>query len=314
MMKRKYFILGTLVLGLITSSCVRKYVSIETADAQTIVKPRYDSLAPLFYDIAEEEVVIHDYFSWINQRIERYDSLLPYSLNDGILIHANSWLIDTFAHSDYYYQQARGVMIENQREYTVIKPGDTLRIPSVKEARMIEEKLDQVRIDVNLPEYKLRLWSGDSLICVIPIRIGQNGRKYLATEGREFNLRTIIGKGTIVNILEDPRYVSFSTGKEYIYTRRDDGKTTRMPQIPSFEPEINGVCHGQLIHATTNPNTLGKAYSHGCMGTREEDAWRIYFYVRPGTPIEIRYDLYGVDEAGNPVEFEDVYQLKNKTL
>ncbi|MCB0842509.1 MAG: L,D-transpeptidase, partial [Bacteroidetes bacterium] len=110
------------------------------------------------------------------------------------------------------------------------------------------------------------------------------------------------------------RYVSFSTGKEYIYTRRDDGKTTRMPQIPSFEPEINGICHGQLIHATTNPNTLGKAYSHGCMGTREEDAWRIYFYVRPGTPIEIRYDLHGVDEAGNPVEFEDVYQLKNKTL
>ncbi len=82
-----------------------------------------------------------------------------------------------------------------------------------------------------------------------------------------------------------------------------------MPLIPTLEPEINGACYGQLIHPTTNPNTLGKAYSHGCIGTREGDAWRIFFHTRIGTPIEIRYDLTGIDSNGDTLVFPDVYRL-----
>ena len=68
-----------------------------------------------------------------------------------------------------------------------------------------------------------------------------------------------------------------------------------MPQIPWIETEINGVRNGQMIHPTTNPKTLGKAYSNGCIGTTEADAWIIYYYAPIGTPIEIKYDLKNED-------------------
>ena len=52
-------------------------------------------------------------------------------------------------------------------------------------------------------------------------------------------------------------------------------KVTKLPQIPFIETEINGIRNGQLIHPTTNPETLNKAYSNGCIGTKEADAWVI---------------------------------------
>ena len=58
-----------------------------------------------------------------------------------------------------------------------------------------------------------------------------------------------------------------------------------------LKTQINGVRNGQLIHATTNPNTSGKAYSNGCIGTEEGNVWVIYYYAPLGTKITIRYDL-----------------------
>ena len=80
-----------------------------------------------------------------------------------------------------------------------------------------------------------------------------------------------------------------------------------MPQIPFIETEINGLRNGQLIHPTTNPITLNKAYSNGCIGTKEADAWVIYYYAPIGTGITIRYDLNMVDESGKRHILKDIY-------
>ena len=74
-----------------------------------------------------------------------------------------------------------------------------------------------------------------------------------------------------------------------------------------METEINGIKNGQLIHPTTNPETLNKAYSNGCIGTKEADAWVIYYYAPIGTKIKIRYDLNDVDSRGKPVILKDIY-------
>ncbi len=57
--------------------------------------------------------------------------------------------------------------------------------------------------------------------------------------------------------------------KQFFTTKRDDEKRTFMPLIPWIETEINGIRNGQMIHPTTNPKTLGKAYSNGCIRVRE---------------------------------------------
>ena len=68
--------------------------------------------------------------------------------------------------------------------------------------------------------------------------------------------------------------------------------------------------NGQLIHPTTNPITLGKAYSNGCIGTNEGDAWVIYYYAPIGTKIKIRYDLDLMDIDDKRQVLKDIYNLK----
>ena len=80
-----------------------------------------------------------------------------------------------------------------------------------------------------------------------------------------------------------------------------------MPQIPFIETELNGLRHGQLIHPTTNPKTLRKAYSNGCIGTKEADAWVIYYYAPINTEIRIRYDLSIANEMGDIITLKDIY-------
>ena len=129
--------------------------------------------------------------------------------------------------------------------------------------------------------------------------------------GRTQDLKTKTGEGQIVNHVRNPRYINPVNNHEYLVTRRDDNKVTKLPQIPFIETEINGLRYGQLIHPTTNPKTLGKAYSNGCIGTKEADAWVIYYYAPIATKIKIRYDLTTIDEDGETIVFKDIYN-KNK--
>ena len=81
-----------------------------------------------------------------------------------------------------------------------------------------------------------------------------------------------------------------------------------MPQIPWIETEIDDVRNGQMIHPTTNTKTLGKISSNGCIGTKESDAWIIYYYAPLGTAITIRYDLEITKVNGDKVKLKDIYK------
>lgn len=266
----------------------------------------------------KDDISIEAYFSWIESVCTFYnsDSILGlgYKLIPQVLIHHNPWIIEAFRNTDYYLQKEAGNFQYDQRKQVVIEAGNILRIPSKKEAQLIEDFLSSIRLDINIPEYRLRIFSNKQELFSFLVRVGQNRTKFLNSEGRDFDLRTKIGKGKIADIILSPEYTNFNTGEAYEFTRRDDEKTTLMPLIPTLEPEINGICYGQLIHPTTNPNTLGKAYSHGCIGTREEDAWILYFYSRIGTPIEIRYELEIETEGGEVRVLEDIYGLKEQEI
>lgn len=263
---------------------------------------------PLALIPVTEPVTVSAYFKYLDGLVRLYDSLAPYPLSEHLLVRANPWLIDTLENTDYYRQTARGIFVYDQRRMTVLKPGDTLRLPGPQTAAILLDRIKNTRLDVNIPAFQLRIVEYDSVLYTFPVRVGKNEKKYLQMAHGTVDLRTRTGTGEIVRINRNPAFYKPATGERYYYTRRDDGKTTWMPTIPWLEPSIDGRRLGQMIHPTTNPETLGKAASHGCIGLKEADAWRVYYHAPLGTRVVIRYDLTEITPAGDTLHFQDIYR------
>lgn len=300
-----FFVLGIIILFF---GCKKEAPNINPPSTEkevaSISTVKIDT--PLFKVILENDLSVNEYFEFIKELIVQYDSLVPYNLNEYLLVHANAWVIDSFAQTDYYFQIKKGIFIYNQKQQIVLHTNDTLLIPNEKTADHLQQKINSYLIDINIPEYKLRILERDSIIHTFPIRVGQVGKRYMDMAKREVDMKTKSGVGTIVEINRNPRWQNPVDGHEYKTTLRDDLQRTLVPRIPFLITEINGHRWGQLIHPTTNPETLGKAYSNGCIGTKEGDAWIIYFYAPIGTKIIIRYDLE-IDEKGEKIMLQDIY-------
>lgn len=303
--KFRLFIFLLFIVSIFILSCKKEALpKVEAINETKITWDKNDTA--LFKVFIENDIAIDEYFDYINEVIAQYDSLVPYDLTEHLLIHNNEWLIDSFAVSDYYRQMEKGNFIYNQKAYVVLHQLDSLLIPNEKQAIKIQEKLQSILIDVNIPEFKLRILKGDSIIHTFPVRVGQVGEKFMETVGRDVKMKTRVGKGKIIRINRNPRWQNPVDGHIYETTRRDDLERTLVPRIPFLIPEINGKQWGQLIHPTTNPKTLGKAYSNGCIGTSEGDAWQIYFHAPIGTKMNIRYDLV-IEENGTQILLRDIY-------
>ncbi len=261
--------------------------------------------------VIDRNITVGEYFGYLDSLILKYDSLVPYPLSEHLLVRHNPWVIDTLANTDYYRMIARDSFVYDQRKMTVLPKGSTLRIPDSLVAQQLLSDFRNTEIDINIPEYKLNIFQDSILLHTFPVRVGQNRTRYLAMGDRPTDLRTKPGEGMIINHVKDPDFYNPVDGKQFFVTKRDDEQTTMMPQIPWIETEINGVRNGQMIHPTTNPETLGKAYSNGCIGTREADAWVIYYYAPIGTKIKIRYDLKTYEEGQVVALLKDIYQFKD---
>jgi hypothetical protein len=150
-------------------------------------------------------------------------------------------------------------------------------------------------IYVNIPSFTLRL-----------IADGVCEKKYRIRVGKLEN-KTITGVGSVTKKFKTS-YFRYSSGPQqgeiirYSNIRNTyNGKIVKRIKIPydkirGLELEINGIVTGQIIHATTNPETLGHACSSGCVGMSIEDMLDLYGRVKPGTKVLIEY---------NPVEYHD---------
>ncbi|TFG77243.1 MAG: murein L,D-transpeptidase [Flavobacteriales bacterium] len=285
-----------------TPNFPEKYPPWETVEPQSQIK----SVIPKKITISKD-VRVGNYFSYIDSLVSRYDSLVPYPLTEHLLAWANPWIIDTLANTDYYRMKARDSFVYDQKKMVVLPKGNQLMLPDSITACRIQNDLNHSWVDVNIPEFKLRIYRDSVMLHAFPVRVGQNKKRYLAFGDRITDLRTKTGRGKIVGYVKNPDYYNPVDGKRYYVTRRDDERTTLLPQIPFLDTEIDGIRYGQLIHPTTNPETLGKAYSNGCIGTKESDAWIIYYNAPLGTPIHIRYDLNVKDEYGQEQRIKDIY-------
>jgi len=283
--------------------------TVESTYADSLQIPS-DTATPQRSIIIENDISMRHYFEAMDSICARVDSVYNVSINEYELVHTNPWIIDTLRAQDYYIAKSRGVIIDNQKEQVALHAGDALRIPTQAATDSIRQMLRTIIIDVNIPEYTLRILAPDTLLHECPVRVGKNERKYLALANHEVNLRTPIGEGSIIRIERNPLYINPVDGKRYKRTRRDDGRYTQLPRIPFLEPEINRIRSGALIHPTTNLSTLGKAVSNGCVGLSEADAWLVYYYAPLGTPVRFRYDLEVLDKAGKAILLRDIYDQK----
>lgn len=261
--------------------------------------------------VVKKNVALGEYFPYIDSLVMRYDSLVDYALTEHLLVRANAWIIDTLANTDYYRMIERDSFVYDQRAMMVLRKGDSLLIPNHLAAAKILNDFKTTFLDINIPAYTMTIYQDTLKLFEFPVRVGRNEKKYLTMGNRITDLRTKHGLGSIVGHERDPDFYNPVDGKQFYLTKRDDGKTTLMPQIPWMETEINGARNGQMIHPTTNPETLRKPYSNGCIGTTEADAWIIYYHAPIGTRLNIRYDLYVIGKKGFEVRLKDIYRYYN---
>jgi hypothetical protein len=254
-----------------------------------------------------DTVKIENYFEVMDSLVQVYNSMLAYPVTEHLIIRNNPWVIDSLAATDYYRLKERGIINLDPKKLPIFTPGQHLIIPDSSAVDSLNGVIKQTYLDLNIPEFKLRVIQADSLFHEFPVRVGRNESRFLAMSGRVTNLRTHTGEGIILRHIKDPDFINPVDNRIYHVTRRDDGVVTALPNIPWLETEINGIRYGQLIHPTTNIETLGKAYSNGCIGTSEEAAWYLYYYAPAGTRIVIRYDLDVVDENGNAIKMQNIY-------
>lgn len=305
--------LGLLLLSVILMGNINFSAGRVVYDPIDITKrPASTSMLPKWV-FTKDTVRVKDYFDYMDSLVKAYDSLTPYRLSEHLLVHANPWIIDVLANTDYYRMMEGDSFVYDQKRMIVLRPNDPILVPDSLWAAQLLDKISKTHIDMNIPEFKLRIYQDSSLLYTFPIRVGQNRVRYLKMGDRMTHLRTIRGMGQIVRHARDPHFYNPVNGKRFYLTKRDDGKTTIMPRIPWIETEINGVRNGQMIHPTTNPVTLGKASSNGCIGTREADAWIIYYHAQIGTPVTIRYDLKIRDSVGNEKVLKNIYGFKPTT-
>jgi lipoprotein-anchoring transpeptidase ErfK/SrfK len=165
-----------------------------------------------------------------------------------------------------------------------LKPGDTVRVPNVipfqienlREGFVPENPLLAGRkVVIDTHERFLEIHEGDKLIAEFPITPGS------AT------LPAPIGTWKILGIATLPWF------------RHDEGvlnagvKTDNFYNLPAGPNNPVGVLWMGLnkphvgVHGTNNPDTIGRAASHGCIRTANWDAARIKDLVTKGCVVEI---------------------------
>lgn len=254
------------------------------------------------------DVPLRHYFVFMDSLLECIGPVAGNPLSEHVLVHANPWIIDSLRVTDYYYLMTyRDTFVEDPNALIVLHRGQLLTVPDSSLAMKIQRRLWRTRITVNIPEFKLRIYEGDSLLYVFDVRVGRKERKFLSLARREVSLETPVGRGEVVRIEKDPWYINPVDGHRYHATRRDDGRYTKLPRIPWIEPTIAGERKGALIHPTTNRSTLGKSVSNGCVGVAEGDMWVVYYYAPLGTSVAYNYELKVIGSNGDTLLLDDIY-------
>ncbi|OBX25864.1 L,D-transpeptidase ErfK/SrfK [Gelidibacter algens] len=302
------FIFSFIVVGCLNSDKVNTEVKSNNENEIIETDSKVEKIATPIEIVVHKDVPIRSYFKWMDSIVTKHNQTHNYAIDEYIIVHHNKWILDTLAHTDYYYLMDKGIFNEDSQSLLALKEDQVLIIPDSIQTQHLKAQLNNTSLELNIPEFRLRIIQDGQEIHKFPVRVGKVGKRYLAMAKGDVDMRTKPGIGEIIRVNKKPIFMNPQNNHKYERTNRDDGKNTALPAIPWLEPSINGRSVGQLIHPTTNLATLEKASSNGCIGLRESDAWIVYYYYAPlGTKVVFTYELQGKNDEGETVEFKDIY-------
>lgn len=165
-----------------------------------------------------------------------------------------------------------------------LKPGDVLKVPNVlpfeiekmNEGNLPENpKLKARKIFVDTKERVLSVFENEQLICEFPITPGST------TLPAPIGTWKIVGVATMPWFRYDEGMLNYGVRTEAFYN------------LPPGPNNLVGVVWMGLnktgigIHGTNNPETIGRAASHGCIRTANWDAARLKDLVTVGNVVNI---------------------------
>jgi lipoprotein-anchoring transpeptidase ErfK/SrfK len=118
------------------------------------------------------------------------------------------------------------------------------------------------RIVVSLSQKQLALWEGDSVIKVYEVSVGKSSTP------------SPVGSFEIVNRIDHPTW--YGHGRPVPPGARN----------PLGTRWIGLSKAGYGIHGTNEPDSIGKAASHGCIRMRNHDVEELFVLVKPGMKVE----------------------------
>ncbi|HEX2900849.1 MAG TPA: hypothetical protein VHS96_14095, partial [Bacteroidia bacterium] len=118
---------------------------------------------PLFAVVVNRDIRMKHYFPFMDSVVLAYDSLVGYALTEHLLVRSNPWIIDTLQSYDYDLRMPKGQMVKDQKEEIMLRKGDTLWVPNDRAAERLLQKFQHTVVDVNVPEFKLRILEGDTV-------------------------------------------------------------------------------------------------------------------------------------------------------
>jgi lipoprotein-anchoring transpeptidase ErfK/SrfK len=189
-----------------------------------------------------------------------------------------------FVAERYHSAEAYIQKLNPGKNWEHLQPGEVIKVPNVLpfEIEKITEgkvppnpALAKRKIFVDTKEHLLEVFDNDQLVCVFPITPGSTA------------LPAPVGTWKIVGITTMPWF------------RYDEGmlnygvRTENYYNLPPGPNNLVGVLWMGLnktgigIHGTNNPETIGRAASHGCIRTANWDAARLKDLVSEGNTVII---------------------------
>jgi len=144
-------------------------------------------------------------------------------------------------------------------------------------------------IDINIPEYTLRLYENGLLINTFPIAVGKSITP------------SILGDFRIATMVNNPTW--YPQGKDPVPPGPDNplGPWWLGLDYPSYG-----------IHGNNAPSSIGKAQSKGCIRMRNEDVEYLARKVQKGTQVRLRYEPIVLIKDSVPkfAIYDDLYNLE----
>ncbi len=166
-----------------------------------------------------------------------------------------------------------------------LKPGSVVKVPNVEPFKI--EELTVIPGLPEVPEFLSRVITIDTREKILDLREGDKLLASLPITPGSGSLPTPPGTWRIVGVVEMP---TFRWDKSVLMTGVRSETFYEIPIGPNNPVGVTWIGlnkPGIGIHGTNNPQTIGRAASHGCMRTANWDAVRLAKLVTKGMTVVI---------------------------